>query len=90
MPKENLKIKKSRTKAATLKPGLLMLAAVFLWSAKHEPPDFNIASLGVWTLGALTVALLARAAFALAAPLLGLLGAIFKQTLLALQHEAEP
>jgi hypothetical protein len=69
---------------------MLIFAAVFLWSAKHEPPQFNIATLGVWALGALTVALLARAAFAVAAPLLALFGAILKQAVQALQHEAEP
>jgi hypothetical protein len=88
MPKE--KSRKVAKKSKMLRPGMLMLAAVFLWSAKHEPPQFDITSLGIWALGAVMVALLTGAALALAAPLLGILGAILSQAVHALQNEAEP
>jgi len=66
-------------KSAPLKPGMLTLAAVAIWSARHEPDSFDPASLGTWLLGALAMALTLRAAFALAAPVLGICAALLAQ-----------
>ena len=63
MPKE--KSRKTAKKPNPLKPGMIVLAAVLLWSAKNEPAQFDITSLGTWALGAILVALLVRAALAL-------------------------
>ena len=73
------KTKSKAKKTALLKPGLLTLASVFLWSARHEPASFNAASLSLWVLGALTTALVVQAALALAAPLLGIGAAVLSQ-----------
>jgi hypothetical protein len=75
--------------AALLKPGMLTLAAVALWSAQHEPVTFDTASLGTWLLGAVAVALSVRAALALFAPLLGLCTAILGQAYQSLQDRIE-
>ncbi len=72
-----------------LRPGILMLAVMLTWAARHQPAAFTPASLAGWALGAATVALLTRAALALAAPVLGMFGAIFTQALQHLQHGAE-
>lgn len=88
MPKE--KPRKTVKKSKMLRPGMIVLAVMLLWSAKHEPPQFDIASVGIWVLGAVMVALLVRAALALAAPLLGILGAILSQAVEALHNGAEP
>ena len=81
--------KRGKTAPKLLKPGMLMLAAVFIWSARHQPPVFTPASLAGWAFGAATVALLTSAALALAAPVLGVFGAIFTQALQHLQHGTE-
>ncbi|MDD2795457.1 hypothetical protein [Acidocella sp.] len=81
--------KRGKTTPKLLRPGMLMLAAVFIWSAQHQPPVFTPASLAGWALGAATVALLTRAALALAAPLLGVCGALFTQALQHLQQGTE-
>ncbi|GLR67512.1 hypothetical protein GCM10010909_21930 [Acidocella aquatica] len=81
--------KRGKTRPKLLRPGMLMLAAVFIWSAQHQPPVFTPASLSGWALGAATVALLTRATLALAAPVLGIFGTIFTQALQHLQHGAE-
>ena len=89
MPKE--KSRKTAKKPNPLKPGMVVLAAVLLWSAKHEPAQFDITSLGTWALGAILVALLVRAALALVTPLFGLFGAILAQALQSMHdNEAEP
>ena len=76
-------------KSAWLKPGMLTLAAVFLWSAGHEPAVFNAASLSLWLLGALTAGLLVQAALTLAAPLLGIFAAVLSQATRILQRGPE-
>lgn len=81
--------KRGKTRPKLLKPGMLTLAAVFIWSARHQPPVFTPASLAGWALGAVTVALLTSAALALAAPVLGVFGAIFTQALQYFQNGAE-
>jgi hypothetical protein len=81
--------KNGKSRPKLLKPGVLTFAAMFIWSAQHQPLVFTPASLAGWALGAATVALLTRAALALAAPVLGVLGAIFTQALQHLQHGAE-
>ena len=58
--------------------------------ARHEPDSFSAASTGVWLMGALTTALLVRAVMALAAPLIGLAGAVLGQALQVMQNGAEP
>ncbi|HUW79477.1 MAG TPA: hypothetical protein VMV54_01130 [Acidocella sp.] len=70
---------KRKQKPKLLKPGMLMLAAMFLWSAQHEPPAFSLASVAIWLSGAVTIALLARAALALASPVLNIAGALLHQ-----------
>ena len=81
--------KRAKPTPKLLRPGMLMLAAVFIWSARHLPPVFTPASLSGWVLGAATVALLTSAALALAAPVLGVFGAIFTQALQSMRHGAE-
>jgi hypothetical protein len=88
MPKE--KPRKGSKQSKLLKPGMLTLAVVFLWSAKHQPPQLDITSVGIWALGAIMVAMLVRAALALAAPVLGILGAILSQAVHTMQNGAEP
>jgi hypothetical protein len=89
MPME--KSRKKAKKASPLKPGMIVLAAVLLWSAKNEPAQFDITSLGTWALGAILVALLVRAALALITPLFGLFGALLAQALQSMHNnEAEP
>lgn len=89
MPME--KSRKKAKKASPLKPGMIVLAAVLLWSAKNEPAQFDITSLGTWALGAVLVALLVRAALALITPLFGLFGALLAQALQSMHNnEAEP
>ncbi len=81
---------KPKANQVLLKPGMITIAAVLMWSARHEPDSFSAASTGVWLMGALTTALLVRAAMALAAPLIGLAGAVLGQALRVMQNEAEP
>jgi|GEM_PF-3576535 hypothetical protein len=81
--------KRGKNTPKLLKPAVLTLAVMFIWSARHQPAAFDPASLAGWALGALTVALLTRAALALAAPVLGMFGAIFTQAMQHLQHGAE-
>jgi ABC-type thiamin/hydroxymethylpyrimidine transport system permease subunit len=73
--------KKSATNSAAplVKPGMVTMAAVFAWAAVHEPARFTPASCGVWLLGALTTALLVRAAMALISPLAAALAAALGQ-----------
>ncbi len=79
-----------KAKPALLKPGVITAAAVLMWSARHEPDAFTTASTGVWLMGAVTTALLVRAALALATPLIGLCGAVLGQALRVMQNGAEP
>jgi hypothetical protein len=72
-----------------LQPGMLMLAAMFLWAADHEPARFTAGSLTGWVLGAVSVALLVRAGLALLAPALRILGIVFGHAFKALQSGAE-
>ncbi len=78
-----------KAKPVLLKPGMITLAAVLLWSARHEPAAFSTASTGVWVMGAITTALLVRAALALAAPLIGICGMVLGQALRVMQNGAE-
>ncbi len=64
-----------------LNPFMLTFAAMAGWAALHEPAGFTLASAGVWACGAVTVAFLARAALALLAPLLNVLGVLFSRAL---------
>lgn len=77
---------------ALLNPAMLTLAAMAGWAAAHVPAGFTLASAGVWVCGALTVALLTRAALALAAPLLGMVSVLFSRAMKAMQQQpgAEP
>jgi hypothetical protein len=50
-------------------PGPLMVAAAVLWAAANEPAGFTLASMIVWALGSLTIAILTRAVLALLHPL---------------------
>jgi hypothetical protein len=75
--------------AALLKPGMLTLAVVALWSARHEPDSFDTASVGTWLLGALAVGLTMRAALALFTPALALCTAILGQAYQSLQDRIE-
>jgi small neutral amino acid transporter SnatA (MarC family) len=77
-------------KTRLLKPGMLTLAATCLWSAGNEPAGFDAASLASWLLGAFTVALLSRAALALAGPLLRLLGTTLSALYQPRDRKAEP
>jgi hypothetical protein len=52
-----------------VRPGPLMVAVAILWAAANEPTGFTMASVIVWLLGSVTVAILARAALALLQPL---------------------
>jgi hypothetical protein len=78
-----------KKKPKLLNSGTLMLAVMFLWSAQHEPPVFNIVSLAIWVLGAVSTALLARAVLALAVPVLTLAGSILRRAFQGLQGRAE-
>jgi hypothetical protein len=80
---------KGKKKQKLLKPGMLMLAAMFIWSAAHEPDQFTIGNTAAWLLGAVTVALVARAAFALASPIMRIIGIVLGQALHSLQSGAE-
>jgi hypothetical protein len=57
------------------------MVALAAWGAAHVPEQFTVASIGVWVCGAVTVALLARAALALGTPLIGILGVLFGRAL---------
>lgn len=81
---------RAETNPRVLRPGMVTLAAVFLWAARHEPADFSAASLVVWFAGAITAALLVRAALALAAPLLAIAGAALEQAIASLRSGDEP
>jgi len=80
---------KSKPKAkhkSFLRPGLLCLAAVLFWAARHQPASLTAASLGIWLLGALTIFLLLRAGLAFITPLMTLLGKIFSFSLRQMQQ----
>lgn len=68
-----------------LSPGMLTLAAAAAWAAVHEPGEFSAATVGVWLCGAVTMALLARAALALFTPLLAMFGVIVGRALKTMQ-----
>jgi hypothetical protein len=67
-PKKSAKSHRPRL----IRRGLVVLAIAILWAGGHEPSSFTPSSLLVWVLGMLTVALLARACFALLEPVLKL------------------
>jgi hypothetical protein len=70
MPSNGQRVTASQRNAQRLvRPGPLMVAAAILWAAANEPVGFTMASTIVWVLGALTIAILARAALALLQPL---------------------
>jgi hypothetical protein len=75
--------RKSAKKAPKAKrlfaPKLLVFGVMLGWAALNEPASFDTASLAIWGLSALTVALLAGAAVALAAPAAGLFVALVRQ-----------
>jgi hypothetical protein len=73
-----------------LKPGILTLAAMCLWAATHEPARLDTPSLLAWLFGALTIALLSRAALALAAPFFQLLAAACAPLLAPQRGGTEP
>ncbi len=50
------------------KPGLVLTSFVFFWAASHEPPAFTATSISIWIFGAITAALLAKAALVLTEP----------------------
>lgn len=81
---------KAKKQGKILKPGMLVLAAMFLWSAQHEPENFDPASVAGWVFGAVTVALLTCAAVALVAPVMRLLGAMLGQAMQSMQNGGEP
>ncbi len=70
-----------------LNPFMLTLAVAAGWAALHEPQIFTIASAGVWVCGAITMGLLARAALALFAPLLNVLGVLFSRALKGMRYD---
>ena len=55
-----------------VRPGPLMVAAAILWAADNQPAGFTLSSTIIWALGALTIAILARAALAFLLPLVKL------------------
>ncbi len=70
MPNNRLRLNPEQSCASRLiRPGPLVVAAAILWAAANEPTNLTPSSAAVWLLGALTVALLARAALALLQPL---------------------
>lgn len=74
-------------KPGLIRRGLVVLAIAILWAAGHQPDAFTPASVLIWVLGMLTAALLARAAFAVAEPVLKLgMGLV----LLGLQRHRPP
>ena len=80
---------KGKQKPKLLKPGMVVLAAMFLWSAQHEPDAFDIGSVTAWALGAVTVGMLVYAALALASPVLHIMGSITGRALQAMQTRPE-
>jgi small neutral amino acid transporter SnatA (MarC family) len=66
---------KSSPKAARrlYRPGMLAAAVTLFWAASQEPDQLSLPNLIAWLLGAATIGLLVRAAFAVAEPLLKLL-----------------
>lgn len=81
---------KPQPKPRVLKPGLLVLACAMLWAAAHQPAAFDLGSVSGWALGMVTVALLARAALALAGPLLKILGDFLASAMRDIQKGGEP
>ncbi|HQT38099.1 MAG TPA: hypothetical protein PK231_01655 [Acidocella sp.] len=61
------------------KPGLSLAGFVLFWAAAHEPPAFTAASTGVWIIGTMTAALLAKAALVLAGPVSRILMMLSRQ-----------
>jgi len=73
--------------AVFIRRGLVVLAIAILWAAGHQPGSFTPPSVLIWLLGMLTVALLARAAFAVAEPVMKLGAGL---VLLSLQRQRTP
>jgi hypothetical protein len=76
-------------KAKLLRPGLLVLAVMFLWAAQNEPANFTASTFASWALGALTVALLTRAGLALVAPVFAIAGTLLTQAMQEHPHGVE-
>lgn len=68
-------------------PFILTVAALAAWGAAHVPEQFTVASAGVWICGAVTVALLTRAALALGAPLIAILGVLSGRALKTVRQD---
>jgi hypothetical protein len=79
----------AKKKSNLFNPGTLMLGVMFLWLARHEPPVFNIVDVAIWILGAISAALLARAALALVAPGITIAGSVLRRAFQGLQGGAE-
>ena len=63
-------VKKTTSKTAprAMRRGLVVLAIAILWAASNQPDSMTPSSILVWGLGVLTVALFARAGFAVIEP----------------------
>lgn len=59
-------------KPRAIRRGLVVLAVATLWAAGHQPESFTPSSVVIWALGLFTAGLLARAAFAVAEPMIKL------------------
>ena len=68
-------------------PLILTMAALAAWGAAHVPEQFTVANIGVWICGAVTVALLTRAALALGTPLIGILGVLSGRALKSVRQD---
>ncbi len=55
-------------KTSFYRPVMVVIAITMFWGALHEPDVFDAGTIAVWALGAVTVALLARAGLALFEP----------------------
>ncbi len=76
---------KPKPKPGLLKPGMIMLAVMFLWAAQNMPAAITPGSGALWLCGAITAGLLARAALALAAPVFKILGDLIRRSFQDLQ-----
>lgn len=66
------KSKSSNGKPGGMRRGLVILSIAILWAAGHQPAALSLTTVLVWALGIVTVALGARAAFAVGEPLVKL------------------
>jgi hypothetical protein len=80
--------KGARARKGVIAPKLLVIGIVLAWAALNEPAVFNLTSLGVWVLSALTTGLLAYAALTLVRPVFGLAAAFVLQTAAPRHDEA--